>query len=60
MMPPIVVQLDDDNCDTLIDERDIPEIVFNSFEGGDYNKNGTLRAVSVVDGAGREVGGKSR
>jgi hypothetical protein len=50
MMPPIVVQLDDDNCDTLIDERDIPEIVFNSFEGGDYNQNGTLRAVSVVDG----------
>jgi hypothetical protein len=51
MMPPIVIQLDDDNCDTLIDERDIPEIVFNSFEGGDYNHNGTLRAVSVKDGA---------
>ncbi len=51
MMPPIVIQLDDDNCDTLIDERDIPEIVFNSFEGGDYNQNGTLRAVSVKDGA---------
>jgi len=50
MMPPIVIQLDDDNCDSLIDERDIPEIVFNSFEGGDYNQNGTLRAVSVKDG----------
>jgi hypothetical protein len=51
MMPPIVLQLDDDNCDQVIDERDIPEIVFSSFEGGDYNKNGTLRAVSVKDGA---------
>lgn len=51
MMPPIVLQLDDDNCDQVIDERDIPEIVFSSFEGGDYNKNGTLRAVSVKDDA---------
>jgi hypothetical protein len=51
MMPPIVIQLDDDNCDRVIDERDIPEIVFSSFAGGDYNNNGTLRAVSVKDGA---------
>ncbi|HEY0133622.1 MAG TPA: hypothetical protein VGB85_06065 [Nannocystis sp.] len=51
MMPPIVIQLDDDNCDLVVDERDIPEIVFSSFEGGDYNNNGTLRAVSVKDGA---------
>ena len=51
MMPPIVIQLDDDNCDLIVDERDIPEIVFSSFEGGAYNSNGTLRAVSVKDGA---------
>jgi len=51
MMPPIVIQLDDDNCDRVIDERDLPEIVFSSFEGGAYNSNGTLRAVSVQDGA---------
>lgn len=51
MMPPIVLQLDDDNCDQVVDERDIPEIVFMSFDGGDYNTNGTLRAISIVDGA---------
>ena len=51
MMPPIVIQLDDDNCDTVVDERDIPEIVFSSFEGGDYSNNGTVRAISVKDGA---------
>jgi hypothetical protein len=51
MMAPIVVQLDDDNCDMTVNERDIPEIVFSTFAGGDYNNNGTLRAVSIVDGA---------
>jgi hypothetical protein len=51
MMSPIVVQLDDDTCDGIVDERDIPEIVVMSFAGGDYNNNGTLRALSVVEGA---------
>ncbi len=54
MMAPIVVQLDDDNCDGSIDERDIPDIVFFTFTGGDYNnKTGsaaTLRAISIIDG----------
>jgi hypothetical protein len=50
MMAPIIVQLDDDNCDDEVDERDIPEIVFSTFAGGDYNNNGTLRAISIVDG----------
>jgi hypothetical protein len=50
MMAPIIVQLDDDNCDDQVDERDIPEIVFATFDGGDYNNNGTLRAISIVDG----------
>jgi hypothetical protein len=50
MMSPVVIQLDDDNCDGVVDERDIPEIVFASFAGGDYNNNGTLHAVSIVDG----------
>jgi hypothetical protein len=48
MMSPIVTQLDDDNCDGIVDELDIPEIVFESFANGDYNNNGTLRAVSIV------------
>jgi hypothetical protein len=50
MMAPIVVQLDDDNCDGVVDERDIPEIVFSTFAGSDYNNNGTLHAISIVDG----------
>ena len=51
MMAPIVLQLDDDNCDNIVDERDIPEIVFSTFAGGDYNNAGTLHAISIVDGA---------
>lgn len=51
MMAPIVVQLDDDNCDGAIDERDIPDIVFSTFERADYHNNGTLRAVSVKGSA---------
>lgn len=51
MMAPIVVPLDDDNCDDVVDERDLPEIVFSTFAGSDYNNNGTLRAISIVDGA---------
>lgn len=54
MMSPIVVQLDDDNCDMVVDERDIPEIVFFTFDGNDYNNGtgtaSTLRAISIVEG----------
>lgn len=50
MMAPIVIQLDDDNCDGLIDERDIPEIVFTTFESGMYSNDGTLHAISVEGG----------
>lgn len=50
MMTPIVVPLDDDNCDLVVDERDIPEIVFSTFEGSNYNGEGTLHAISIVDG----------
>ncbi|HEY8378988.1 MAG TPA: VCBS repeat-containing protein [Nannocystis sp.] len=50
MMAPIVIQLDDDNCDNIIDERDIPEIVFTTFVNGKYNENGTIRAISIVGG----------
>ena len=50
MMAPIVIQLDDDNCDGKVDERDIPEILFSEFKSGQYNNNGTLHAVSIVDG----------
>lgn len=50
MMAPVVIQLDDDNCDGIVDERDIPEMVFMTFAGGDYNNNGTLWAISIVGG----------
>jgi len=50
MMAPVVIELDDDNCDGVVDERDIPEIVFSTFTGGQYNGNGTLHAISIVDG----------
>ena len=50
MMAPIVAQLDDDNCDGKINERDIPEILFSTFTGGAYYKQGTLHAISIVDG----------
>ncbi len=50
MMASIVIQLDDDNCDNIIDDRDIPEIVFATFLSSKYNENGTLWAVSLIDG----------
>ncbi len=54
MMSPIVVQMDDDNCDNIIDEKDIPEIAFLTFDGPDYNNgtntSSTLHTVSIVNG----------
>jgi FG-GAP-like repeat len=50
MMSPIVVQLDDDDCDGKITANDIPEIVFATFSGGAYTQIGTVHAISIVDG----------
>jgi hypothetical protein len=50
MMTPIVVELDDDNCDGKVNQDDIPEILFSTFAGGAYYKQGTLHAISVVGG----------
>jgi hypothetical protein len=50
MMAPIVINLDDDNCDGKVNQNDIPEIVFSTFRGGAYFKQGTLHAISVVGG----------
>jgi hypothetical protein len=50
MMAPIVVNLDDDNCDMKVNQDDIPEIVFSTFTGGAYFKQGTLHAISIVNG----------
>ncbi len=51
MMAPMVIQLDDDNCDMIVDELDIPEIVVATFAGDQYTVNGTLHAISIVNGA---------
>ncbi len=50
MMTPIVVQLDDDDCDGKITDRDIPEIIFSTFSNGKYETGGALHAISVVNG----------
>jgi FG-GAP-like repeat len=51
MMAPIVLELDDDDCDGKVTEKDIPEIVFTSFTGGNYLSVGVLHAISIVNGA---------
>lgn len=51
MMAPIVIELDDDDCDGKVTERDIPEIVFSTFTNGAYGSNGQLHAISIVKGA---------
>ena len=50
MSTPLVAQLNDDNSDGIIDLNDIPDIVFTTFRGGNYNKIGILRAISGIDG----------
>jgi len=52
MMAPIVLELDDDDCDGKVTARDIPEIVFSTFENATgYKANGKLHAISIVNGA---------
>jgi len=41
----VVANLDDDNGDGLIDDRDIPEIIFSSYCGSQYTTNGVIRAI---------------
>ncbi len=50
MMAPMVVQLDDDNCDGHVDENDVPEILITTFAGSTYQNTGTLRALTVANG----------
>ncbi len=51
--PPVVVQLDDDDCDGKVTENDIPEIIVSHFEpigGLPGGTAGTLYALSIIDG----------
>ncbi|MEZ4224239.1 MAG: CARDB domain-containing protein [Polyangiaceae bacterium] len=45
VMVPLVANLDDDNGDGKIDERDFPELLFTTFCNSDFTTNGVLRAV---------------
>ena len=60
VLTPLVANLDDDNGDGLIDERDVPEIIFVTFCGTpgsnspEFTYNGTLRA---IHGGGPNKGG---
>jgi hypothetical protein len=53
MMAPIVLELDDDDCDGKVTGKDIPEIIFTTFTGtgaGNYKGAGVLHAISIVGG----------
>jgi hypothetical protein len=55
MISPVVIELDDDDCDGKVSARDIPEIVFATFDSDDntghtYDNNGKLHATSIVGG----------
>jgi len=51
MMTPLVVQLDDDNCDGLITATDSADILVTTFSGGAWPDTGILHALSVKSGA---------
>jgi hypothetical protein len=55
MMTPLVIELDDDDCDGKVTERDIPEIVFTTFSSGKYTENGTIHAISADRKTGKFV-----
>ncbi|NOY93116.1 MAG: VCBS repeat-containing protein [Deltaproteobacteria bacterium] len=50
MMAPMVANLDDDNGDGVIDQNDIPDVLFHTFAGSNYWSDGILRAVRGSDG----------
>ncbi len=50
IMAPIVLPLEDTNCDGLVNAQDLPDIVFTSFSDGNYDV-GSLHATRVVNGA---------
>ncbi len=51
MMAPMVANLTDDNGDGLINEDDVPDVVFSTFTGSNYRGDGVIRAVSGEDGS---------
>ncbi len=45
MCSPVVSPLIDNNSDGKIDTKDIPYIIFNSYNNNNYNNEGTLRVI---------------
>jgi hypothetical protein len=50
-MTPLVVQLDDDDCDGQITAMDAADILVSTFSGGSWSSTGVLHALSVKNGA---------
>jgi hypothetical protein len=50
MAAPAIANLDDDNGDGIVNEDDIPDVVFTSFENGAYGSAGTVTAIRGNDG----------
>ena len=46
MMTPMVANLTDDNADGKINRDDIPDVIFSTFTGSAYGKDGVLRVIS--------------
>jgi hypothetical protein len=51
MAAPVVANLTDDNGDGVVDDLDVPDIVFTTFAGGSYNSTGAVVAISGADGS---------
>ncbi len=51
MAAPAVANLTDDDGDGVIDDNDIPDVVFTAFTGGAYSSPGALVALSGATGA---------
>ncbi|RMZ61959.1 hemolysin, partial [Vibrio anguillarum] len=48
MATPVVAQLNDDNGDGNIDEKDVADLIVVTFEGNKYVNGGLVRALSGV------------
>jgi len=47
---PIAVNLNDDNGDGVIDEKDVTDIIAVTFNIANYRAQGVVRALSGIDG----------
>jgi len=51
MMTPLVIQLDDDDCDGQVTGTDAADILVTTFSGGAWQTTGVLHALAVKNGA---------